>query len=86
VWLCAQIISQMKNITLSADEKVIEQARRAARKRGKSLNQLIREYLTELGGTTLSDTEFERLEELSDLSAGHRRGWQFDRDEIHERD
>ena len=75
----------MKNITLSADEKVIEQARRAARLRGKSLNQMIREYLAELGSHSLSDTEFERLEELSELSAGHRRNWRFDRDEIHER-
>ncbi len=75
----------MKNLTLSADDNLIDEARREAARRGKSLNELIRAYMQELAGSMPRDTEFERLRELSRLARGRRRGWQFDRDEIHER-
>ena len=75
----------MKNITLSADEKIIEQARKAAKLRGMSLNQVIREYLEELATGSQTDNEFLRLQELSELAAGHRGDWTFNRDELHER-
>jgi hypothetical protein len=75
----------MKNITLSADEKLIEAARREAARRGQSLNELIRAYMEELAGSRPPDAEFERLRELSGLAGGRRRGWSFDRDEIHDR-
>lgn len=75
----------MKNITLSADERIIEKARDAARKRGLSLNQMIREYLEELATGSQSNNEFQRLQELSELAAGHRGNWNFNRDELHER-
>jgi predicted HicB family RNase H-like nuclease len=35
------------NITLSADEKIIERARKAAQAMGKSLNQAVRDYLAQ---------------------------------------
>jgi len=38
------------NITLSVDEQVAQRAREAAQKMGKSLNQVVREYLEQLGG------------------------------------
>jgi len=76
----------MKNITLSADERLIESARRAAELRGTSLNQLIREYLEELAGEGVVSSEFERLRDLSAMAAGRRGDWRFDRDEIHRRD
>ncbi|MDT8439948.1 MAG: DUF6364 family protein [Wenzhouxiangellaceae bacterium] len=75
----------MKNITLSADERLVERARREAARRGKSLNQLIREYLEELAGQREPTNEFKRLRELSSLSRGQRGDWRFDRDEIHDR-
>ncbi|NDY95299.1 DUF6364 family protein [Wenzhouxiangella limi] len=75
----------MKNITLSADETVIERARSEAARRGKSLNQLIRDHLEELAGHREPSNEFERLRELSKLSRGHRGAWRFNRDEIHGR-
>jgi len=75
----------MKNITLSADERLIEKARSEAARRGKSLNQLIRDYLGELAGERAAGSEFDRLRELSQLARGRRGDWQFDRDEIHER-
>ena len=75
----------MKNITLSADERLIEKARSEAARRGKSLNQLIRDYLEELSGQRGPTNEFERLRELSRLSGGRRGDWRFDRGEIHDR-
>jgi len=75
----------MKNITLSADEQLIEKARSEAARRGKSLNQLIRDYLEDLAGDRSQTAEFDRLRELSEQAGGHRRDWRFDRDELHER-
>ncbi len=75
----------MKNITLSADEALIDRARSEAARRGKSLNQLIRDHLEELAGYREPGNEFERLRELSQLSRGHRGEWRFNRDEIHDR-
>jgi hypothetical protein len=75
----------MKNITLSADERLIEQARREAARRGKSLNQLIRDFLEEFAGQTVPTHEFGRLRELSKASGGRRGNWRFDRQEIHDR-
>ncbi|PKL96032.1 MAG: MerR family transcriptional regulator [Gammaproteobacteria bacterium HGW-Gammaproteobacteria-8] len=63
----------MKNITLSADERLIEKARREAARRGKSLNQMIRDYLEELGGQRSASNEFDRLRELSSAGARCRR-------------
>lgn len=75
----------MKNITLSADETLIEAARKAAARRGQSLNSVIRAYLGELAGAPPVASEFERLQQLSRMAHGRRRGWRFDRSEVHER-
>jgi hypothetical protein len=70
------------NITLSIDKHVVARARKRAEALGKSLNQLIRDYLQ-----TLSDDDPERsIEEFKRLSGrGNSRGWRFNRDEIHDR-
>lgn len=75
----------MKNIMGSADERLIERARREAERRGTSLNQLIRDDLEELTGGTAPSSQFDRLRELSRLAGGRRGDWRFDRDEIHDR-
>jgi len=75
----------MKNITLSADERLVENARREAARRGTSLNQLIRDYLEELAGDRAASSEFDRLEELSRSACGRRGDWRFDREDLHER-
>ena len=52
---------------------------------GKSLNELIRDYLRSVTDEGAVD-DFER--ELKDLSAragGDRGGWRFNRDELHDR-
>jgi hypothetical protein len=70
------------NVTLSIDERVVARARKRAEALGKSLNQLIRDYLQ-----ALADDDPERsIEEFKRLSGrGNSRGWRFNRDEIHDR-
>jgi hypothetical protein len=70
------------NITLSIDENIVARARKRAEALGKSLNQLVRDYLQ-----TIADDDPERsIEEFKRLSGrGNSRGWRFNRDEIHDR-
>jgi hypothetical protein len=71
------------NITLSVDEQVVARARKKAEALGKSLNQLVRDYLQRLTG---EDDPERSIKEFTRLSgSGHSRGWRFNRDEIHER-
>ena len=72
----------VKNVTLTADEHLIEQARSLARAQHKTLNTLFREWLHQLttqhGETQSYDALMQRL--------GHvRAGRRFSRDEMNER-
>jgi hypothetical protein len=71
------------NVTLSIDEQLVERARKRADALGKSLNQLIRDYLQKLTGGDDPERSIEEFQRLS--GKGHSRGWRFNRDEIHER-
>ena len=71
------------NITLSIDEQLAMRARKRAEALGKSLNQLIRDYLQKLAGGDDAERSIEEFRQLS--GKGHSRGWRFDRNEIHER-
>ncbi len=71
------------NLTLSIDEQLVVRARKRADALGKSLNQLIRDYLQTLAGGDDPDKSIEEFRLLS--GKGHSRGWRFNRDEIHER-
>ncbi|OFX25444.1 MAG: MerR family transcriptional regulator [Anaeromyxobacter sp. RBG_16_69_14] len=71
------------NVTLSIDDKVVTRARKRAEALGKSLNQLVRDYLEKLAGQDDPERSIEEFRRLS--GRGHSRGWKFDRDEIHER-
>jgi hypothetical protein len=71
------------NVTLSIDEQLVARARKKADALGKSLNQLIRDYLQKLAG---GDDPEQNIKEFKKLSGrGHSRGWRFNRNEIHER-
>jgi Family of unknown function (DUF6364) len=73
----------LMNVTLSIDEQLVARARKKADALGKSLNQLIRDYLQKLAG---GDDPERSIEEFRTLSGrGHSRGWRFKRNEIHER-
>ena len=72
----------MKNITLSADERLIEQAREAARARKSTLNALFREWLAELAQQQARSTRLDALmQRLNYVDAGH----SFSREEMNER-
>ena len=73
------------NLTLSLDDKLLNRARRLAARRGLSLNQMIRDYLSEV---TAESSPQELVDELDSLWAegrGDSRGWRFNRDELHDR-
>ncbi len=71
------------HITLSIDDKTVTEARKLAQAMGKSLNQLIKDGLQRLTQQPLRARDLEELKSLS--GQGHSHGWQFDRDELHER-
>lgn len=71
------------NLTLPVDDQIVSRARKKAEALGKSLNQVIRDYLQKLAD---GDDPEKSVEEFRRLSGkGHSRGWHFDRSEIHER-
>jgi len=71
------------NVTLSIDEQLVARARKKADALGKSLNQLIRDYLQTLAGVDDPERSIEEFRRLS--GKGNSRGWRFNRDEIHTR-
>jgi hypothetical protein len=71
------------NVTRSIDEQTVERVRKRAESLGKSLNQVIREYLQKLAGRDDPERSIEEFRRLS--GTGDSRGWRFHRDEIHER-
>lgn len=73
------------NITLAVDRRTVDRARKAAEAMGKSLNQLIRDYLGYLAGQGDVEEEIAELERLSRESGGRSGGRRFDRDALHER-
>ncbi len=73
------------NLTLALDDELLRDAREAARTMGKSLNQVVREYLERLTGRDQPQEDIDELRRLSTEGQGRSRGWRFDRDELHER-
>jgi hypothetical protein len=72
------------NLTLSIDDESVQEARRRAEAMGKSVNQLVREYLEQLAGKSDREALLAELRELTRNSTGDSRGWKFNREEIHE--
>ena len=72
-------------ITLSVDEKLAEEARKVAQTMGKSLNQLVRDYLEQLARPEQMAQDLAELRRLSLEGLGDARGWRFNREELHER-
>ena len=63
----------MKNITLSADEQLIEQARLLAKSQHKTLNAMFREWLEQFTARSGGTQEFDALmKRLQHVQAGRR--------------
>lgn len=74
------------NLTLSLDAEVVARAREAARASGKSLNQLIREYIRQVAGMDDDVHQtLERLRELRRLGAGNSHGKKIRREDAYDR-
>ena len=72
----------LKNITLSAEEQLIEKAREAASRQGRTLNAAFREWLERFAGLKSSAARYDELmQRMSYVASG--RG--FTRDELNER-
>lgn len=72
----------MKNVTLSADEHLIEQARQIANARHKTLNSVFREWLEQYTAQSGNASDFDSLmKRLKHVDAGRR----FSRDEMNAR-
>jgi hypothetical protein len=76
----------MANLTLSADESVIDQARAYAEAHGTTLDRLVQDFLRRLAGRT---NAVKAADEFALLARSHHTqadaGWKFDREEIHRR-
>jgi predicted transcriptional regulator len=72
----------MKNITLSADEDLIEKARSLARAQRKTLNQAFREWLAQFTAAEGDAQSYDSLmKNLRNVNAGRH----YSRDELNER-
>ncbi len=72
----------MRNVTLSADEDLIEQARLVARSQHKTLNAAFREWLLQFAAQSGNGQEVDSLmKRLRHINAGRH----FTRDEMNER-
>ncbi len=72
----------MKNITLSADDDLIEQARLLARSRRTTLNAAFREWLVQFTGQPRNVRQFDSLmKRFRHVNAGRR----FTRNEMNDR-
>ena len=69
------------NITLSVDQRIAEDARKAAAAMGKSLNQAVRDYLEQLAGRATLEAEVQEFRALS--GQGNSGGKLFDRDALY---
>ena len=73
------------NRTRADDDEVFRKARQRAQQLGTSVNQLVREYLEQLGGKPDPIRDAYEFQRLSQLSQGDSRGWKFNREEAHKR-
>lgn len=82
--MCTDIVYTdfMKNITLSADEGLLQQARRRAGAEHRTLNDIFRQWLDQyVSQSTASDTYDTLMKRLDHVSAGRK----FSREQMHER-
>lgn len=72
------------NLTISVDDELVERARRLARERGTSLQDLLREYLRLLVGESRPEDVARELLDLMESEGGHSGGRPFRRDDAYE--
>ena len=73
------------NITLAIDDDLVKAAREVAAAMGKSLNQVIREYLEHLTDRDRVERDMRELERLSREGGGNSKGQRWTREDIYDR-
>ncbi len=73
------------NVTLSVDEELLKRAREHAARRGTSLNQLIRDFLSQLTSGASANETVRELRELWASSESTSGGRKWTRDELYDR-
>ncbi len=74
------------NITLSADEKLVERSRQFAAEHGTTLNDMILNYMKKIARISDIEKDAEEFAQLAKEHGGHARpDFVFDRNEIHKR-
>ncbi|HET6303380.1 MAG TPA: MerR family transcriptional regulator [Myxococcota bacterium] len=72
-------------LTLSVDDKIASRARERAAALGRSLDELLRDYVEQLATQDDRAAWGEEFRRLSLNSGGHSRGQRWTREEAHER-
>jgi len=72
------------NLTISVDDDLLRRARDLARRRGVSLQDLLRDYLRSLAGDEPPEVVAEELLDLMDRHGGHSGGRRIGREEAYE--
>jgi uncharacterized protein YdaU (DUF1376 family) len=76
----------MKNITLAVDEKVLAVVRRYSAERNRSVNSLVREFLTDIAEREdKAKRARKNIRKLSKQSTAKRGSGTWSRDDLHER-
>jgi len=85
--MCTQaMVPTMKNITLSADEDLIDSVRAYAQSHGTTLNDLLRDYMKVLASPRDRKEVAAEFARLAREKAGCSEvGWKFNREEAHQR-
>ncbi len=75
----------MKNLTLSIDEKVLEEARKYAADHSTTVNQMVRDFLSTHVNVRPRDRVSKVREgfAISDKAGANSGGWKFNREEIY---
>ena len=72
-------------ITVSVDDEVLRRASLRAETMGKSVSQLVREYIERLAGNPDCEALAAEFRELSKKPLGDSKGWKFNREELYDR-
>jgi replicative DNA helicase len=73
------------NINVSVDDQAAQRAQEAAQKMGKTLDQVVLDYLEQLAGSAERDQQWAEFEQSCLASGGRLNGWKFNRDEANQR-
>jgi hypothetical protein len=73
------------SIIFTIDDQVAQHASEAARRMGKSLDQVVLDYVAQLASNAQRDQDWAQFEQSCLTSGGKLNGWKFNRDEANQR-